>query len=109
MKRNFFSTRTLDFKYSRIAPAMQAPLEAAHRQDFRNGRIDFEVHRTAHMVYLVVTRSYDIKNNPMNPPQLVNAFAARITKDFANSFDGSAVQYKAIMQAYVNYLDALAV
>lgn len=109
MKRNFFSTRTLDFKYSRITPAMQAPLEASHRQDFRNGRIDFEVRRTAHMVYLVVTRSYDIRNNPMNPPQLVNAYAARVTKDFTDTFDRSAGQYKAIMQAYINYLDALTI
>lgn len=109
MKRNFFSTRSLDFKYSRIAPAMQAPLEASHRQDFRNGRIDFEVRRTAHMVYLVVTRSYDVRNQPLNPPQLVNAYAARVTKDFTDAFDGSVGQYKAIMQAYVNYLDALTI
>ena len=108
MKRNFFSTRTLDFKYSRITPAIQAPLKATHRQDFRNGRIDFEVRRTVHMVYLVVTRSYDVKHQPLNPPQLINAYAARVTKDFTESFDGSFAQYRAIMQAYVNYLDALA-
>lgn len=109
MKRNFFSTRTLDFKYSRITPAMQAPLEASHRQNFRDGRIDFEVRRTANMVYLVVTRSYDIKNQPLNPPQLVNAYAARITRDFRESYDGSVAPYRAIMQSYVNYLDALAI